>query len=289
MTVGEYRLGLVAFAPRAFGFYDDAGSWTEMPRMGELTHLIGVVVREQGTKRPLASAKVTARWDSNSVTLEPVWGDYLFYGRNVSLPEGTFTLSVDVAPPQICRHGDAMSSWVEPAHAEFRVTRKGAEVTVEAPKPAPGNADYRVGEDVEQALAESIFVRDEGDYRIGFIAEAPEPIWVWENGALVSKPARDEDTHHLEIALLERGTNRIVMAAKVTLVLRNKATGEILTVPMVNLLSSFAHYGNTLKVPPGDYEVTATIVPPRWMQFEKGRFAKPVTIVFAWDGKPKQE
>jgi hypothetical protein len=280
IVADDYRLGLVAFAPRAIGHYDTNGAWSAP--QAAATHLLGVVVREKGTKRPLASARVTADWGSGPVELGAIWGDYLFYGANVSLPEGNFTVKVAVEPPKICRHGDALASFMTDGRADFKVTRHGAEVTVDAPRPAPVIADYRVGSDVEQAVAESIEVKEEGDYRIGFIAEGPEPIWVWENGKLESKPAKEDDTHHLEVALFERGSNRIVMAAQVVLEMKNKATGAVTKVEMHNLLSEFAHYGQTLKVEPAEWEVTVRVTPPRYGMFEEGKFKGPVTTVFAW-------
>ncbi|MEK7466161.1 MAG: hypothetical protein AAB074_01995 [Planctomycetota bacterium] len=282
IVADDYRLGFVAFAPRAIGHYDDKGAWSAP--QSAATHLLGIVVREKGTKRPLASAKVTADWGAGPVELAAIWSDYVFYGANVALPEGNFTVNVTVEPPMICRHGDALASFVTAGKAAFKVTRHGAEVTVDAPRPGPVISDYQIGCDVEQALAESREIKDDADYRIGFIAEAPEPIWVWEGDRLVPHPAKEGvDTHHLEIALFERGTNRIVMAAAVTLELKNKATGAVQKVGLHNLLSEFAHYGLTLRVEPGDYTVTATVKPPRYGMFEEGKFRSTVTATFEWD------
>lgn len=284
LVADDYRLGFVAFAPRPVFYAGPDGGWSASPTDGS-THLVGIVVREKGSKRPLASAKVTADAGKGPVELRPVWGDYVFYGANMALPEGNFTLKVDVEPPRICRHGDALGAFMTNGHAEFKVARHGAEVTVDAPRPGPVFEGYRIGCDVEQALAESMEVKDEGDYRIGFIAEGPEPIWVWENGKLEAHPAKDDDTHHLEVALMERGTNRIVMAARVSLELKNKATGATRTIEMHNLLSEFAHYGNTVKLDPAAYTVTVKVLPPGYGLFEEGKFKSPATAVFEWDGK----
>ncbi|KAF0246403.1 MAG: putative periplasmic ligand-binding sensor [Planctomycetota bacterium] len=281
IVADDYRFGFVTFAPRPIGHYDDKGEWSAP--QSAATHLLGIVVREKGTKRPLASAKVTADWGAGAVTLGPIWGDYLFYGANVALPEGNFTVKVAIEPPKICRHGDALASFMTEGRAEFKVTRHGAEVTVEAPRPGPVIADYRIGCDVEQAVAESIELKEEGDYRIGFIAEGPEPIWVWESGKLVSRPAKEDDTHHLEVALFERGTNRIVMAAQVSLEMKNRTTGATRTVELHNLLSEFAHYGQTLKVDSGAYEVTVRVVPPKYGLLEEGKFRGSATAVFLWE------
>ncbi|MCE9584682.1 MAG: hypothetical protein K8T20_19495 [Planctomycetes bacterium] len=283
LVSGDYRFGFVAFAPRKIGHYDAAGVWAAEEPKGA-THLLGIVVREKGTKRALASTKVTADWGAGPVELGSVWGDYLFYGANVALPEGSFTLKVEAEPPTICRHGDSMALFMTNGHAEFKVTRHGAEVTVEAPRPGPVNDGYRIGQDVEQAIAESMETKEEGDYRLGFIAEGPEPIWVWENGKLEAHPAKEGDTHHLEVALLERGTNRIVMAAKVTLEMKNKTSGATRTVELHNLLSDFAHYGQTLKVEPGACTVTVKAVPPSVGLFEEGKFRSTATAVFEWNG-----
>ncbi len=280
----DYRLGFVTFAPRPVGHYGPEGGWSVAPADGA-THLVGVVLREKGSKRPLASAKVTADFGKGPVELGPIWGDYMFYGANMALPEGNFTFKVGVESPKICRHGDAMGAFLSNGKAEFKVTRHGAEVTVDAPRPEPVFEGYRIGCDVEQAIAESIEIREEGDFRIGFIAEGPEPIWCWENNALEARPAKEDDTHHLEIALFERGTNRIVMAARVSLEMKNKATGATRTIEMHNLLSEFAHYGNTVKLDRAEYTVTAKVLPPPYGMFEEGKFKSPVTAVFEWDGK----
>lgn len=284
LVADDYRLGFVAFAPRAIGRYGAEGAWT-VEKPDGATHLVGIVLREKGSKRPLPSSKVTVDFGRGPVALRPVWGDYVFYGANLALPEGAFTMKVEVDAPPICRHGDAMGIYLQPGRAEFKVTRHGGEITVDAPRPAPVFEGYRIGCDVEQALAESLEVQESGDFRIGFIAEAPEPIWCWEKNALEIRAAKDDDTHHLEIALLERGTSRIVMGAKVTLEMKHRETGAVQTIVMHNLLSEFAHYGNTVKLAPGGYTVTVKVLPPSYGLFEEGKFRAPATATIEWGGK----
>ncbi|NUN48156.1 MAG: hypothetical protein HUU15_04915 [Candidatus Brocadiae bacterium] len=281
---GGYRIGLATYAPRAIGSYDPAGAWTAWPKDGA-THLLAVTVREQGTKRALGATKVTATFGGRAIELRPVWGEYLFYGANVALPEGDFKLAVDIQPPRMCRHADAMAMHLESARAEFPVSRRGAEVTVNASKPAPHNADYRIGQDVEQALAESLVRMEAGEYVLGFIAEGPEPIWCWEGDTLKGLEPGDGDTHHLEIALMERGSHRMVMGATVVLEMKNRTTGLVRRIPMHDLLSEFSHYGNTVKLEPGGWAVTVHVAPPAFGQFGEGRFRAPVSAAIEWDGK----
>lgn len=283
----DYRLGVVAFAPRAIGRYEN-GTWSA-PAPKDATDLLGIVVREKGSKRPLASTKVTVDFGKGPIELGPIWGDYPLYGANVALPEGPFSLKVDVEPPKICRHGDVLAAFRTNGRAEFRMRRDGAEVTVEGHRPTGVIGDYNIGCDVEQAMAESIEMKEAGDYNVGWIAEGPEPIWVWKDGKLEDRPAKEDDTHHLEVALLEKGTNRIVQGATVTLSMKNKATGATREVEMHNLLSEFAHYGQTLKLEEAEYTVTVTIVPPRVGMFEEGKFKAPVTTSFEWTFKKEPE
>jgi hypothetical protein len=287
-AVDGYRIGVATFAPREYGRYEGPGAWVpRKPEAGE-THYLAICVREAGTKRGLPASKVTATVNGTAWEMQETWGDYLLYGRNVALPEGAFTLKVDVEPPQICRHADALAL-DKPASAVFAGTRKGAEVTIDAPPPGPTIADYVIGQDVEQAIAEPIERTEQGDYAMGFIAEGPEPFWVWKGDRLEGRETADADTHHLEIALLERGTNRIVTGAAVKLSLKNKETGAVQDVEMHNLLSEFAHYGQTLRVAPAVYIVTATVAPPKVALFAPGRFEKTETWTFEWDGRPQKE
>ena len=80
---------------------------------------------------------------------------------------------------------------------------------------------------------------------------------------------------------------RIVPEAKVsvTLVREDDASGKKLEFPLYPLMSEFYHYGNTVEVPPGRYQVTARISPPSFGSLSPGLFDQPVEVRFPWDNR----
>lgn len=287
--VDNYRFGITYFAPRTLFSWKGDAMVTTPPGSGD-THFVGVVLREKGTKRALPASRVTLTMkDGAPIELHEIWGDYQFYGANVAVPEGTSTWTVSVDAPKICRHGDALSHFTKPATATFTAERRGLEILLDGDRPTPVIGDYSIGEDVEQAHAEAIEFKDVGPYRIGYIAEGPEPIWIWKNGALEGREVVATDTHHLEIALLERTSNRIVMNAKVQMTMVPKAGGTPVSFEMPNLLSAFAHYGHTLSVKPGAYTLEVKVDPPPYATFKAEKPFTSVKTSFAWSGKRKAE
>jgi hypothetical protein len=139
---------------------------------------------------------------------------------------------------------------------------------------------------VLQAIGEALWKGEAGPYRLGFIAEAPEPIWLWEGGTPRLRDAAAGETHHLEIAVMEKGTMRMVPEVAVTLRLEREDGGPDappLEFPLHPLLSAFHHYGNTVEVPPGPYRATVRVEPPRFGALAPGAFERAVEASFSWE------
>jgi uncharacterized protein involved in high-affinity Fe2+ transport len=55
-----------------------------------------------------------------SVELEPMIGEWLHYGANIALPHpGTYSILIDVQPPDIARYKHLADVWSTPAQAVF--------------------------------------------------------------------------------------------------------------------------------------------------------------------------
>ncbi|RMG12765.1 MAG: hypothetical protein D6729_16135 [Deltaproteobacteria bacterium] len=279
-----YRIGVFTDAPRTLWLRDENGHLKETPPPEGATHYLGVVVREPRTKRFLPATPVEVRLGKGKPQrLTWVWGDFQHYGGHLSFPEGPFELAVTVGPMAYDRHGDMLTQWTKPATVVFRGRREGAVVRFEGKPPAPAAADYHLGDDVLQALAEAREVTTAGPYRVGFIAERPEPVWLWKDGGPSLVAATEKDTHHLEIALMEQASNRMIPGAKVTLSLVPRSGGAPLGIPLHPLASAFYHYGATVAVPPGDYEVRAKIEPPPFATLGGPRFEGTHEAIFHWN------
>ncbi|WP_410959518.1 hypothetical protein, partial [Salmonella sp. SAL4432] len=85
-------------------------------------------------------------------------------------------------PPAYARHGDMLHVFVQPVTATLQGNVRGGALLFDARPVAPTDADYAIGDDVLQAIAEAGELRDAGPYRVGFIVEGPEPIWPWKDG-----------------------------------------------------------------------------------------------------------
>ena len=285
--VDGYRIGMLFAPPRALHLRQADGTLREMSPGAGATHFVAVVLREPRTKRFLPAATVKLRGDGLPETeLAHLWGEFPLYGANLALPAGDVVFEVDVAPPAYCRHGDMLATFTKPARASFTIQREGDRVIAKGERPKPEADDYAIGDDVLQALGEARWKGEAGPYALGFIAEAPEPIWLWEGGKAVLKPAAGGETNHLEIALMEKGTMRMVPEAKVTLKLvREDRGGDALEFTLFPLMSEFYHYGNTVQVPPGRYQVTARIEPPKFGSLTPGLFDRAIEAQFPWDNR----
>lgn len=286
--VGGYRIGILEGSAQPIFERQTDGSLVERAPSTPADRYLAVVLREIRTKRSLPAATVTLRvGDGAPVRLAHVWGEFLQYGANLPLPEGKFPIEVQVSPPAYCRHGDMLASFVAPVTARFTAERRENRLVVDGPKPSSVAEDYAIGDDVLQAIGEAKWKGEAGPYSLGFIAEAPEPIWVWTEGKPVLDAVRENDTHHLEIALMEKGSMRMVPEARVTLTLEPEepAGGKAIEVPLLPLMSVFYHYGNTVEVPEGRYRVTVRADPPSFGALAAGAFDQRAETSFVWENR----
>ncbi len=287
--VEGYRIGLLLGPPRPLYLRQPGGALRQQPADSGATQFVAVVLREPLTKRFLPAAKITLRVNGGAeVELAHLWGEFPLYGANLALPATEATAEVSVSPPAYCRHGDMLASFVKPARASFTIQQQNGRWLAKGAHPASSADDYDIGDDVLQAIGEARWKGEAGPYSLGFIAEGPEPIWLWENGKAVLKPAAQGETNHLEIALMEKGSMRIVPEAKVSLKLVRDDAPDVtaLEFPLYPLMSEFYHYGNTVQVPPGRYQVTARVEPPSFGSLTPGLFEQPVEVSFSWDNRP---
>lgn len=283
--VEGYRIGLVLAAPRTVHLRQPDGTLRESAAAADANAFLAVVLREQRTKRFLPGAGIRVRvGQADAVELPHLWGEFPLYGANLHLPDGAFEVEVEISPPAVHRHGDMLSAFVRPAAARFSVKEESGRRLVEGAPPTETPDDYAIGDDVLQALGEARWKGEAGPYFLCFIAEAPEPIWLWKDGKPELRPATPGETNHLEIAVLEKGSMRMVPEVEVSLRLDpEEGDAEPLEFPLHPLLSQFHHYGNTVTVPPGRYRVTARVMPPRFGSFTPGLFEAPVEATFSWD------
>lgn len=282
--VGDYRIGVIAEAAEPFTVVEN-GEFTRLEPVDE-THHLEVVLREANTKRPLPNAGVTITiLDANGNTVAekqayPLWAEFQHYANNFTLEPGEYTMRVDVTPPAVSRHADLSQRLVAPAQAEFPLTVGEDETSFEAPAVTPLETSFEPGDDVLFALSEARELVETDQYRVGFIAEAPEPLWFWEEGELVQQPITEDMNHHLEIVLLDKASNRIIIDAPVSVTLTNVESGETITFEPRSLLSEFFHYGANVAVPAGEYTVTAEIGVPDFGRHPEGIFDEPEMAQF---------
>ena len=291
-VVGDYRIGVLVEPVQAIWRANAAGANENVaPPDGSKSYL-GVVLRERRSKRFLPGSIVTAEilGEGDRVLaksdLVPLWGDFPQYGANLPpLPDAKGRLRVRVEPPHHGRHGDMLGVVANPAEATFDVAIEAGRPAVPPSPPAAVDADYAIGDDILEGFAAARAETQAGGYRIGFITEAPEPFWEWKDGPRL-KAVRPEDTHHLEIVLQDRATGLLVPQAGVSLRLVPKSGGKPVEVPLHGLLSAFQHYGETLRVPPGDYRVEVDVTPPSTAVLGEPNFLGRATTRFDWQVEP---
>lgn len=304
IEAGGYRIGLVIGPPRPIrprmgsGRFIDAKDSAPDPA----NTFVGIVLREPRTKRflPAATLRVNFEMEGGGEHLfYEMTGPYPVYGENVLLrkpgtvrgPNGIDDLraiTVTVDPPAYHRHAEMLGSFVAPAVARFEIAPKSGSKgapwhAVKDPvKPKPIAEDWKIGDDLRQAIGESRQVVRAGDFALGFIAEGPEPIWLWKGAehppeCLAVQPNQNT---HLELMMIDVPTGLMVTGADVTYLFWRRASP---TAPREEkkfllrpLLAEFYHYGLTADVPAGAWNVTAQIQPPRNIDRAWGDGAIPV-------------
>ena len=291
IEVGGYRVGLVIgparpLRPRmASGRYVDAKDSQPDPA----NTFVGIVLREPRTKRflPAATMRVNFEIEGGGEHLfYEMTGAYPVYGENVLLPKpGTVkspnglddlrAITVTVEPPAYHRHAEMIGAFVAPAVARFEMQpRAGAKsapwhVVKNPVPPKPVPDDWKIGDDLRQAVGEAREIARFGDLALGFIAEGPEPVWLWKGAehppeCLAVQP--DQNTH-LELMMIDVPTGLMVTGADVTYLFWRRpspdAPREEKKVLLRPLLAEFYHYGLTADVPPGEWNVAAQVQPPR--------------------------
>ncbi|MFQ5882199.1 MAG: iron transporter [Candidatus Methylomirabilales bacterium] len=122
-TVGSLEIVLYVWGPQQV-IYPKGHT---VPETGEPpTHHLDVTVYDhrRGMYVPYLHVKatvtdVTTKRDF-SVALEPMIAEWLHYGANIRLPHsGSYSILVDVQPPDVARHKHLAEVWSTPAQAVF--------------------------------------------------------------------------------------------------------------------------------------------------------------------------
>ncbi|MFM7141333.1 MAG: hypothetical protein ACKO2K_05395, partial [Alphaproteobacteria bacterium] len=288
----DYRIGVLVEPVQSIWRGTTAGAPERLAAPDGSKSYLGVVLRERRSKRFLPGSVVTAEILGAGdrvlakADLVPLWGDFPQYGANLPpLPDEKARLRVRVEPPHHARHGDMLGVVASPAEAAFDLAIESGRPALPPSPPTPLDADYAIGDDILEGFAAARAESQAGGYRIGFITEPPEPFWEWKDGPQL-KAVRPEDTHHLEIVLQDRSTGLLVPQAGVSLRLVPKAGGKPVEVPLHGLLSAFQHYGETLRVPPGDYRVEVDVNPPATAVLGEPHFLGRASTQFDWRVDP---
>jgi hypothetical protein len=278
---GDYRIGV--FTDRAQPLFVRNGeALAPAPAAPADAVYVAAVVREKRTKRPVAAAGVDVAIEGQGrrveAHLDELWGDIHQYGANVALPDdGPVTVTVTVTPPAYARHGDMLNVFVKPATATLHAHVREHALAFDARPVTPTDADYTVGDDVLQAIADGGSLHDVGPYRVGLILEGPEPVWLWKDGKPELEAVGADATNHIEVVLVDRESGQLVprAAVDVTFVADGNAVG---TAALHPLLSVFSHYGKTLALPKGTTSVRIHVHPPALGAVGRPRLADPADI-----------
>ncbi len=122
-TVGTLEIAVYAWGPQDIVHPKGTGH----PEPGELaTHHLDVRVYDldRGIYIPYLRLKAiiadVAKREEFAVELEPMIGEWIHYGANVILPHrGTYSILIDVQPPDIARYRHLADVWNTPAQAAF--------------------------------------------------------------------------------------------------------------------------------------------------------------------------
>ncbi|MFQ5804113.1 MAG: iron transporter [Candidatus Methylomirabilales bacterium] len=123
-TVGNLEIALYAWGPQEIILHPTEGTHHK-PREAA-THHLDVTVYDLGRKEyvPYLNVKATVTDLTTKreliVELVPMIGEWLHYGANITLPQpGTYSILVDVQPPDIARFKRLANVWNTPGEAVF--------------------------------------------------------------------------------------------------------------------------------------------------------------------------
>jgi hypothetical protein len=288
-TVDDYRIGITLTEPATIYDTNDLASSTE-----NASHQLRVILRDKSTKRKLAGSEISAEvLDQDGDTLTSIdlletWGDYHFYGENLTLPDEAASVRITVGPPLVGRHEDMKNLYLGSVTAEFMLAGDTETRTFRYRPTSPVDTGTRLGNDVAMAYQETLDIVTSGPYRIGFIAEHAEPFWLVdrrsENGSFSLRQAEvpQSANRHLEIVLFTRDY-RIVPHANVSLsVINDKDTAKA-KFQLPYLMSTFNHYGNSLYLPAANYSVDASVGAPTIHTLKRDVFAESAAASFSWN------
>lgn len=276
-VVGGYRVGLVVDDPGRFWARGSAGSLEEI-EMAKTTHLIGVILREETTKRFLPGAQVRVELGSSGEIglSERVGTQYPIYATNTTLASGSETrLVVHVTPHLLDTPGDVRLAGHAPVDVEVTV-RIAADGTpsVAGAKAVTGLSEgYEPGDDLRLALEKAHDAQAAGEYIV----------------ALITEPPKKSGTHHLGVALFSSQTGLPITGANVRLKLKPTSDdlyGSILS--LHPLWDELYYYGLDTTVLAGEYEVSAVVQPPPTGSLGEPWFDDGVEVAFTWssDAQP---
>lgn len=315
VEAGGYRIGLVLAPARPLRPRMASGRFTDPDPPNPDATFVGIVVREPRTKRFLPAAHVRVNFEiegGGPISLAEFAGPYPIYATNLVIPKpGTVrgpkgpddlrAITVTVRPPHYARHAEMLGAFNEPAEHSFEMRpRAGAKgppwhEVVQPSKPTPHAADWEIGSDIRKGLEESQSLTRIGNFVMGFIAEGPEPIWLWKGTEhppehVAVKPGDDT---HLELVLLHLPSGLMVTGADAMYRVwrRQSADGprEEREVRLQPLLAEFYHYGFTTDVPEGEWSVSAFAIPPRIEAWGEGEVPVPegvLTTTWKWTKEP---
>lgn len=283
---GGYRIGLVLGPARVVRARAPGGRFITGSAPDPEQTFVGVVLREPRTKRFLPAARVTAILEfegGGDVELPELVGAYPMYGANLQIPKDELRgVTIKVGPPAYNRHAEMLAAFTGEGVARFEVraqapSKNAFALAVKDPQPpAPVAEDWTLGDDLRQAVGEARGIARAGEFLVGFIAEGPEPIWLWqgEGNAPEHCAIREADTNHLETIVIHEPTGLMVTGANV--VQRFTGISEKTEFALRPLLAEFYHYGLTAPVPPGDWTVEVLVDPPRGVAaWGRGALASP--------------
>ena len=122
-TVGNLEISLYAWGPQHVMHPKGTGH-PELERAA--THHLDMRVYDLRRRIYIPYLNVTAtvsdltKKREFTVELEPMIGEWLHYGANITLPHpGSYSILIDVQPPDIARHKHLAVVWSAPAQAVF--------------------------------------------------------------------------------------------------------------------------------------------------------------------------